>query len=273
MAYYVFEASGKSRSEAEEAALQALNAEASAVDFDAANEKGGILKFLKSEPVVLRVFAKEQLPIESHLRGVLLTVLQRMGLEANILQVGERDENLYVEIESPDSGFIIGKHGRTLDAIQFLVNLIVNSNTRNQRRIMVDVESYRERRERSLKKLAERMAERVGRSGRSVLLNYMNPYERRIVHLALEKDERVYTESDGNGVYKRVRVIPAGKSAPPPSSREGSGRGRNRNRERDGNRGNGRSRRPSRDDGAPRADRDVDLEEPPRREDFIQDED
>ena len=208
MSYYLFEQEGKTRADAEAQALAALRVAAGDVEFEELTASRGLMRLVKRDPVVVRVRPAADLAPEVHAKGVLMTVIHKLGIDANILQVGERDENLYVEIGSEDSGFLIGKHGRTLDAIQFLVNLIVNTRTRSGRRIMVDVEQYRERSERSLKRMASRMAERVARSGRPILLNYMNPYERRIIHLALEEDTRVYTESDGNGVYKRVRVIP-----------------------------------------------------------------
>jgi spoIIIJ-associated protein len=218
MSYYIFEQEGKTRADAEAAALEILGVKPDQVEFEELTASRGLMRLVKRDPVVVRVRPVGDLPAEVHAKGVLMTVVRKLGIDAEILQVGERDENLYIELGSEDSGFLIGKHGRTLDAVQFLVNLIVNTRTRSGRRIMVDVEQYRERRERSLKRLANRMAERVARSGRPILLNYMNPYERRIIHLALEEDSRVYTESDGNGVYKRVRVIPTerkkGRRAP-----------------------------------------------------------
>ncbi|MCR9143545.1 MAG: KH domain-containing protein [bacterium] len=231
MSYYLFEQEGKSRSDAEARALETLGVDAADVEFEELTVSRGLMRLVKREPVVLRVRPVNDLEAEVHAKGVLMTVINKLGIDANILQVGERDDNLYVEIGSEDSGFLIGKHGRTLDAIQFLVNLIVNTRTRSGRRIMVDVEQYRERRERSLKRLASRMAERVAKSGRPILLNYMNPYERRIIHLALEEDSRVYTESDGNGVYKRVRVIPTERKKGGGGRRNsGDGRGRDENR-------------------------------------------
>ncbi len=229
MSYYLFEQEGKTRSDAETRALDTLGVDAADVEFEELSATRGLMRLVKRDPVVVRVRPVNDLEPEVHAKGVLMTLINKLGIDANILQVGERDENLYVEIGSEDSGFLIGKHGRTLDAIQFLVNLIVNTRTRSGRRIMVDVEQYRERRERSLKRLASRMAERVAKSGRPILLNYMNPYERRIIHLALEEDSRVYTESDGNGVYKRVRVIPTERKK---SGRRNSGGGRGRDDDR-----------------------------------------
>ncbi len=234
MSFYIYEDEGKSRGEVETRLLNALGVEKNQVRIEDLSSSGGIMRLVKREPSVLRAYPLDDTPLEAQARGVLLSIVQKLGVEADIESTGERDENLYIELASEESGFLIGKHGRTLDAVQFLVNLIVNTRTRSGRRIMVDVEKYRERRERSLKRLASRMAERVAKSGRPILLNYMNPYERRIIHLALESDDRVYTESDGNGVYKRVRVIPmkqsAGKSGG--GGRSGGGRGRRGRRDR-----------------------------------------
>ncbi|MCB1322370.1 MAG: KH domain-containing protein [Leptospiraceae bacterium] len=225
MSYYLYEAEGKSRAEAEEAALELLGIDADQVEVEAAGSSGGFMRLIKGGPTAVRIYPTENTPRDAHVRGVLMSILEKMGIEAEVLQVGEREGNLYIEVSSEDSGFIIGKHGRTLDAVQFLVNLIVNTNTKSDQRIMVDVEAYRTRRQKSLQKLAKRMADRVAKSGRSILLNYMNPYERRIIHLALEEDDRVYTESDGHGVYKRVRVIPARKKERSGNRRSGGRRG------------------------------------------------
>jgi spoIIIJ-associated protein len=132
-----------------------------------------------------------------------------MGFSIVVNSVGERDGNIYIEMDSPDSGIIIGKQGKTLDAIQFLINLLIEQKLRHGRRIMLDISGYRDRREKRLTRLARMIADKVSKSNQSVALDYMNPYERRIIHLALEEDARVYTKSEGNGLYKRVRVIPS----------------------------------------------------------------
>lgn len=225
MSYFIYEVAGKNRNDATEKLSEALGVSSEQIELEveSGKSKGGILGLFKGDVSKVKVYPTDDTPIEAHVKGVLLTIVNRMGVDARVIQIGEQDGNLYVELDSEESGFIIGKHGRTLDAIQFLVNLIVNSNTRNNQRIMVDVASYRARRQKSLNRLADRMADRVAKSGRSILLNYMNPYERRIIHLALEEDDRVYTESDGHGVYKRVRVIPYKKK---------SGRSRGRRNDR-----------------------------------------
>lgn len=205
---YIYETEGKTRAEAEKKALEVLGVTGDDVKFETVGASRGILGFVSRKPVRVRVYPKSDgLPGEAAIKGVLLTIVEKMGVDAEISKEGKVDGNHYVELASEDSGFLIGKHGRTLDALQFLVNLIVDSRMRKGKRVMLDVESYRKKREEALNRLASSVADRVGRNGRSVLLNYMNPYERRIVHLALEEDSRVMTKSEGEGVYKRVRIV------------------------------------------------------------------
>ena len=222
MSYYLMEADASNRAEAEKEILKTLGLEKDQLEFEVISEKKGLIGLFKgSKSSILAFPASDDLPIEAHVKGVLLTMVQKMGVEAEVKQIGSKDGNFYIEITSPDSGFLIGKHGRTLDALQFLVNLIVHTRSKDKQRIMIDVDGYRERREKNLKKLADRMADKVSKSGRSMLLNYMSPYERRIVHMYLEPDERVKTESDGNGVHKRLRIISTEKRESKRSRRGG----------------------------------------------------
>lgn len=206
---YIYEAEGKSKADTEAEALRTLDAKPEDVTMEPVSGATGILGLVSRKPVVIRVFPHEKTPRHVRIRGIVQTLIGHMGLDGSIIGVRNTEDNIIVELKSEDTGVLIGKHGRTLDAIQFLVNLFVNSKQKEHTRIMLDVESYREKRQESLTRLARGVAARVHRSRQPIALDYMNPYERRIVHLALEEDERVYTKSDGNGVYKRVRVIPA----------------------------------------------------------------
>ncbi len=225
MIHYLLEHEAKSRPEAEEQSLEILGLAHGDVKFEVV--KGSAIgRILKSEPVILRTIARsEPISHEALARGVLMTLLHKMGTEARILQVGEEETNLYIEIEADDSGFIIGKHGRTLDTIQYLLNLVVSMNERNGPRIILDVSGYRKRRKKNLEAIVSRMADRVHQTGRPLALDSMNPYERRQVHIFLENDNRVYTSSMGEGVYKRVRIIPQNSGR---SRRGGPRRGRER---------------------------------------------
>lgn len=110
------------------------------------------------------------------------------------------------DISSTDKGIIIGKRGNTLDAIQYLISLAVNKGKSKYLRVVVDTEGYREKREQTLIKLANRMAEKSKHTNRPVKLEPMNPYERRIIHFALQKVQGITTYSEGEEPYRRVVI-------------------------------------------------------------------
>lgn len=135
------------------------------------------------------------------LRGL----VEEMGIELNI--VGKTDgTDLFFLLEGKDSGTVIGKRGATLDAIQYLTSLVVNKGNGEYIRVVVDAENYRAKREKSLEKLAKRLAEKVVRSRRPFKLEPMNPYERKIIHATLQKDPRVTTKSEGQDPYRRIHI-------------------------------------------------------------------
>lgn len=209
MKNYIFESEGKTTAEAEELALKILQLSADDVKFETVESgKGGFLGIGKKSPAVVRAYvANANIPAEKIIHGVVITILGKMGIEAEVVGMGDVDGKIYVELSSPESGLIIGKRGATLDALQFLVNLMIDGKTRHGRKILIDIESYRDKREMSLVRLAKSQAAIVTKTGRSKLLEPMNPYERRIVHMALQEDNRVFTRSEGNGNYKKVRII------------------------------------------------------------------
>ena len=128
-----------------------------------------------------------------------------MGLELSF-KASVNDENIYVDIEGKDAGSIIGKRGQTLDAIQYLTSLVVNKNSENYIRVILDAENYRSRREKTLQQLADRLAGKVIRTKKSVRLEPMNPYERMVIHAALHNNKRVKTRSEGEEPYRRVII-------------------------------------------------------------------
>ena len=104
------------------------------------------------------------------------------------------------------SGVLIGKRGQTLDSLQYLVSLVINKNVENYIRVKVDTENYRQRRKDTLENLAKNISYKVKRTKRNVLLEPMNPYERRIIHSALQNDKYVTTHSEGEEPFRRVVV-------------------------------------------------------------------
>jgi spoIIIJ-associated protein len=211
MLNYIFEAEAKSKSEAEELALNTLRLEEGDLKFETVDSgKAGFLGLTAKKPALVRAYvSSKDIPAEKIIHGIILTILKKMGVEAEVVGMGDVDGKIYIELSSNDSGILIGKRGATLDALQFLLNLMVDSKIRHGRKIVLDIESYRDKREMSLVRLGKSVASSVAKSGRSRLLEPMNPYERRIIHMALQEDEKVFTRSEGNGTFKRVRVISA----------------------------------------------------------------
>jgi len=140
-------------------------------------------------------------------------LLKAMGVKAEVTvhdptpaMTSSETDTFIVNIAGPDLGFLIGRRGETLSALQFLTRLMVNQQTRQWANIILDVDGWKVRRERSLRDLAQRMAERVVREGRSVALEPMPAYERRIIHLALREHPSVITMSIGDGDARKVTI-------------------------------------------------------------------
>ena len=134
-------------------------------------------------------------------------VFEAMKMEVAIVaKFDEEERNLDIELSGDDMGMLIGKRGATLDSLQYLVSLVVNKSTDDYVRVKVDTENYRERRKETLENLAKNIAYKVKRTKRPVSLEPMNPYERRIIHSALQNDKYVTTHSEGEDPFRRVIV-------------------------------------------------------------------
>ncbi|MGE5542480.1 MAG: RNA-binding cell elongation regulator Jag/EloR, partial [Bacillota bacterium] len=116
------------------------------------------------------------------------------------------DEYIFVDITGSEAGMLIGRHGQALDSLQYILGLAAQRVTDDRRRVILDIEGYRKRREDSLRRLAERAAERVKRTGRPVTLEAMPSHERRIVHLALQQDDSVETHSEGEEPFRKIII-------------------------------------------------------------------
>lgn len=156
----------------------------------------------------------------AEIRTFLTGLLSRMGVKANI-EIGPRDNGgINVNLSGSGMGAIIGRRGETLDAIQHLTNYVVNRGSDKRMHISVDAESYRSKREESLTKLAEKMAEKAIKYKRSMALEPMNSYERHVIHTALQNYEGVTTSSTGVEPNRRVVVSYVKPEPPKPQSRE-----------------------------------------------------
>jgi spoIIIJ-associated protein len=138
-------------------------------------------------------------------------ILDRMGIEAEVSAFDDGDR-IILDAHGAESGLIIGKKGATLDALQYVINRIISKKPNEGPGVIVDAEGYRGRREDSLADLARRLAEKTIKSGRPVPVEPMSPHDRRIVHVTLADHPDVTTESEGEGVFRRVVIFP--KKAP-----------------------------------------------------------
>ena len=130
-----------------------------------------------------------------------------MDLKVEIIIEKAEDGNTYnVELKGDDMGILIGKRGQTLDSLQYLANLAVNKNSEEYIKVKIDTEDYRKRRKETLENLAKNIAYKVKRTKRPVSLEPMNPFERRVIHSALQNDKFVTTHSEGDEPYRHVVV-------------------------------------------------------------------
>ncbi|MCL0105467.1 protein jag, partial [Dehalococcoidia bacterium] len=143
---------------------------------------------------------------------VLAKLINLMDVEAmsSLTSTGDGDQSgPTFDVEGDDAGLLIGRRGETLQAFQFITRVITNNKTGNRSIISVDVEGYNERRDQSLINLADRVAQRVVRTGREIELEPMTPRERRVIHLSLAENGNVYTESSGIGDGRRIVILPS----------------------------------------------------------------
>ena len=136
----------------------------------------------------------------------LVDVLKTMGMEVKLTSSIDEDGSLSIDMEGENMGILIGKRGQTLDSLQYLTNRVANKMQEGYVRVKLDTENYRQRRKETLENLAKNIAHKVKRTKKSVSLEPMNPYERRIIHSALQSDKYVSTHSEGEEPYRRVVV-------------------------------------------------------------------
>jgi len=200
------EKSGKTVDEAVENALAELNIALDEVEIEIIEEPSkGLFGFIGSKPARVRVKVKETVARQA--KDFLSKIMSIMQLDVDIALV-EKDEKILININGNDLGILIGKRGETLDAIQYLVNLSANKNIEKRKRIFIDIEGYRKRREETLKKLAYKLADKARQRGRNVILEPMNSMERRIIHTALQGRDDIYTFSEGEEPYRKIIISP-----------------------------------------------------------------
>lgn len=153
-----------------------------------------------------RVSISFQEDVVSKATGFLEELLNKMGAEAGIKAEQKSDETIVIELSGDNMGILIGRRGETLDAIQHIVNLVINRGEEKHIRVSIDTENYRKKREESLEKLAQKVASQVQKYKRNKVLEPMNAYERHVIHAALQDYKDVSTSSTGNEPNRRVVV-------------------------------------------------------------------
>ncbi|MBE5980281.1 spoIIIJ-associated protein [Lacrimispora xylanisolvens] len=198
--------SAKTVDEAITKALIQLETTSDKLEYEIVDKgSNGILGFIGSKPAVIRARKKETL--EDMAMTFLSDVFSAMDLGVSMeaaFDQGERE--LSINMSGDDMGILIGKRGQTLDSLQYLVSLVVNKESEDYIRVKLDTENYRERRKETLETLAKNIAYKVKRTRRPVSLEPMNPYERRIIHSALQNDKFVVTRSDGEEPFRHVVI-------------------------------------------------------------------
>ncbi|WP_426350970.1 RNA-binding cell elongation regulator Jag/EloR [Alloiococcus sp. CFN-8] len=201
----VIEITGKSVDDAIKNALSELNVTEDKIEVEVIDEGNkGLFKIIGVKPAKIRVTVKRDYIYEA--KVFLRDVLDAMGVKAEI-RIKEDNDIISINLTGPNMGVIIGYRGETLDALQYLISLVVNKgHDIEYKRVILDTENYRTKRQETLKRLAEKTAYKVKKNGKSFKLEPMNPYERRIIHSALQDNPFVKTHSEGEEPYRRVVV-------------------------------------------------------------------
>ncbi|MEQ8154868.1 MAG: RNA-binding cell elongation regulator Jag/EloR [Clostridiaceae bacterium] len=199
------EVNGKSVDEAVEIALKELNVTKDKVEIEVLEEGNkGFLNLFGAKPARVKVKIKRDYISEA--RTFLRNILNSMDIKAEI-KIKEIDDVININLIGPRMGLIIGYRGETLDSLQYLVSLVVNKGHETAyKRVVLDTENYRQKREETLKRVASKTAYKVAKFKKLIKLEPMNPYERRIIHAALQNNDSVYTYSEGEEPYRRIVV-------------------------------------------------------------------
>lgn len=229
------ETTGRTLEEAVQAAAQELGVSADGVDYEIVEEGNKGFLGLGQVPTTIHAHIKEgyvpsatpdvkTVPIEDISEDVvdpgnedefvkaamkmIDDVVKAMGIEAEIVLKSANEEEVNIDINGKDCAILIGKHGQTLDALQYLLGLMLNRDFDTRRRVTIDAEGYRARHQEMLERKAKEYADAVRSEGREAVLDPQSPRDRRIIHMALADDPDVYTYSEGMGDNRHVVISP-----------------------------------------------------------------
>lgn len=199
------EVSAKTKDDAITEACKRLGVPSDKLKFDVIDEGTNGFLGIGAKPVIIKAYKK--VTVEDITKDFLNDVFSAMNLSVVLdINFDEEKKSLDINLNGDEMGVLIGKRGQTLDSLQYLVSLVVNKNSEDYIRVKVDTENYRNRRKETLENLAKNIAFKVKRTKRSVTLEPMNPFERRIIHSALQNDKYVSTHSEGEEPFRKVVV-------------------------------------------------------------------
>ena len=199
------EFSAKTVDDAITEACQKLMVPSDKLEYEVVEEGSSGFLGIGAKPAIIRAKAKSS--VADVAKDFLKDVFEAMNMVVVVdVKYDEENKNIDIELSVDEMGVLIGKRGQTLDSLQYLVSLVVNKDSEEYIRVKVDTEDYRKRRKETLENLAKNIAYKVKRTKRSVSLEPMNPYERRIIHSALQNDKYVTTHSEGEEPFRRVVV-------------------------------------------------------------------
>ena len=202
----MIEVSAKTVSDAITEACQKLGVTSDKLDYQVVEEGSSGFLGIGAKPAVIKAAVKKS-SVEEVARVFLNDVFQAMNMEVAIdIKYNEEEKNMDIELSGNEMGVLIGKRGQTLDSLQYLTSLVVNKEQQDYVRVKVDTENYRSRRKDTLENLAKNIAFKVRKTRKPVVLEPMNPYERRIIHSALQGNKFVETVSEGEEPYRHVVV-------------------------------------------------------------------
>ena len=202
------EVSAKTVSEAITEACRKLGVTSDKLDYEVIEEGSSGFLGIGSKPATIKAAVKEEEESEEDCAKKFLNdVFAAMNMEVVVTaKYDENEKEMNIDLSGDDMGVLIGKRGQTLDSLQYLVSLVINKGKDDYIRVKVDTENYRQRRKETLENLAKNIAYKVKRTRRSVSLEPMNPYERRIIHSALQNDKYVTTHSEGEEPFRKVVI-------------------------------------------------------------------
>ncbi|BEP30451.1 RNA-binding cell elongation regulator Jag/EloR [Helicovermis profundi] len=202
---FLIEKTGKTIEEALRFALIELEATEDEVNYEVIEEPAkGLLKIFSAKEAKIKVTLKE--PAIRIAEEFLNDILDKMSIFAKVNSeiVGK---NLNIKMEGKDMAVLIGRRGQTLDSLQYLISLVVNKDREDYLRVILDTENYRNKRKETLEKLAHKLAYKARKMRKDIVLEPMNPYERRIIHSTLQSNNSVSTRSQGEEPYRKVVIF------------------------------------------------------------------